>query len=270
MPPLNKTDIEWADYTWNPVTGCQHNCPYCYAKGIAYRFGGRRTLTGGGRSYTQSKADGTCHVLNEPPHDHLRNRKAPYPFFFDPTFHAYRLNDLYRPRQKAGNIFVCSMADMFGPWVPDWWIEKIFDTCLDDQDDRFLFLTKSPERYNSLMQAGKLPKGDRFWYGTTIDSPKRKIWAKAGEYHTFASIEPLLEPLGTMANVMAGVGVEWFIIGAETGHRKGKVIPEKWWIEEIVNAAHKRGKPVFMKDSLIPIVGEENMLREYPEELQWQ
>ena len=33
-----KTKIEWCDSTWNPVTGCQHGCEYCYAKRIAERF----------------------------------------------------------------------------------------------------------------------------------------------------------------------------------------------------------------------------------------
>jgi hypothetical protein len=27
-------DIEWAQWSWNPVTGCEHNCPYCYARDI--------------------------------------------------------------------------------------------------------------------------------------------------------------------------------------------------------------------------------------------
>ena len=26
---LNKTKIEWTDITWNPITGCLHNCWYC-------------------------------------------------------------------------------------------------------------------------------------------------------------------------------------------------------------------------------------------------
>lgn len=26
---MNKTRIEWTDYTWNPITGCLHNCWYC-------------------------------------------------------------------------------------------------------------------------------------------------------------------------------------------------------------------------------------------------
>jgi protein gp37 len=35
---MNKTEIEWTDFTWNPVTGCLHGCPYCYARGTAKRF----------------------------------------------------------------------------------------------------------------------------------------------------------------------------------------------------------------------------------------
>lgn len=37
---MNKTNIEWCDSTWNPVTGCRHGCEYCYARRIAKRFGG--------------------------------------------------------------------------------------------------------------------------------------------------------------------------------------------------------------------------------------
>ena len=36
---MNKTKIDWCDSTWNPVTGCLHGCEYCYARGIANRFG---------------------------------------------------------------------------------------------------------------------------------------------------------------------------------------------------------------------------------------
>ena len=35
----SKTLIDWADASWNPVTGCKHGCEYCYARGIARRFG---------------------------------------------------------------------------------------------------------------------------------------------------------------------------------------------------------------------------------------
>lgn len=35
---MNKTKIEWADLTWNPVTGCKRGCSYCYARKINDRF----------------------------------------------------------------------------------------------------------------------------------------------------------------------------------------------------------------------------------------
>ena len=36
---MNKSKIEWCEYTFNPVTGCFHNCEYCYADKIARRVG---------------------------------------------------------------------------------------------------------------------------------------------------------------------------------------------------------------------------------------
>lgn len=36
---MNNTKIEWTDFTWNPISGCLRNCPWCYAKKIYHRFG---------------------------------------------------------------------------------------------------------------------------------------------------------------------------------------------------------------------------------------
>ena len=78
------------------------------------------------------------------------------------------------------------------------------------------------------------------------------------------SIEPLLEDIKPeQCNIMFQQ-VSWFIIGAETGKNKNRITPKDDWINRIVAEADRNGKPVFMKDSLIPIVGEENMRRELP------
>lgn len=33
-----RTTIDWCDASWNPVTGCLHGCPYCYARRIPIQF----------------------------------------------------------------------------------------------------------------------------------------------------------------------------------------------------------------------------------------
>lgn len=144
-------------------------------------------------------------------------RNAAYPFGFTPTFHEYRLND---PLTKGfgKTIFVCSMADLFGDWVPDEWIKKVFDACKAASGHRYLFLTKNPARYIRLYEAGLLPAGDEFWYGsTTTERDVPMFWSD--EHHTFASIEPILGPLGNpKKDIMESM--DWFILGAETGNRK--------------------------------------------------
>ena len=154
------------------------------------------------------------------------------------------------------------MADLFGEWIPDEWITKVFDACKAAEGHRYLFLTKNPERYIKLRESGLLPTGDSFWYGTTAtDDTSPIMWAK--DLHTFASIEPILGPLCN-ENTPDELGyIDWFIIGAETGNRKDKVIPRREWIEDVVNYARKHGKPVFMKDSLKPIWGED-IITEFP------
>lgn len=260
---MNNTRIEWCDSTWNPVTGCLHGCEYCYARIMANRFKG----------YIPENDDGATgvwyHEENLPLYEvceqmSVRRKsgkivKAPYPFGFAPTLHYDRLFDT-KYLKSSRNIFVCSMADLFGDWVPDDWIREVFEGCAYAPQHNYLFLTKNPKRYLKLAEAGELPKADNMWYGSTVTTPDTEFFFADG-YNTFLSIEPILEDFGTRAEEL---NVNWLIIGAETGKRKDKVIPLKEWIDEICKSADMTGVPVFMKDSLIPIVGEENMRREFP------
>jgi len=90
---MNRTRIEWCDFTWNPVTGCYHGCDYCYARRIAHRF-------------------------------------FPKTVGFNPYFWRDRLREPLALKKPA-RIFVCSMADLFGDWVPREWIEAVFETVRD-------------------------------------------------------------------------------------------------------------------------------------------
>ncbi len=260
----DKTKIEWADATWNPVTGCLHKCKYCYARRIAERFGGasdRWTMPE--HNQWETISTGKNHALDKQIYDTDRGRNAPYPYYFDPTLHYYRLGwpmKLTKPR----TIFVCSMADLFGKWVPYDWINAVFDACRKAPQHRYLFLTKCPIRYNELDFMALLPHEENFWYGTSVTTTVALVTHPGNpraRINTFWSMEPLLGSVNLdAAKDLPG----WVIIGAETGNRREKVIPQKDWIDDITEFCDDNRIPVFMKDSLIPIVGEENMRREFP------
>lgn len=256
---MNKTKIEWCDSTWNPVTGCFHGCEYCYARGIAERFKpfDLPHLTEKGIYERLNELDTPIITACKDGKD----RVCAYPYGFEPTLHRYRLGEY--EKKKGRTIFVCSMADLFGSWVPDSWIEEVFAACEKAPQHRYLFLTKNPQRYIDLARAGKLPAKDNMWYGTTATTPDEQFfWG--GAWHTFVSIEPILRDYTGEIGGMCDTFAQWVIVGAETGKRKGKVIPEKSWIEEITKTCIEKNICLLMKDSLIPIVGEENMFREFP------
>ena len=256
----SKTKIDWCDSSWNPVTGCLHGCEYCYARRIAERFGAREIydpecqcqrhliergmLTGTGKPleldypWEQKNKDGS--ITN-----------AAYPFGFSPTFHRYKLDEPLHWK-KPRTIFVCSMADLFGDWVPDEWIAEVFKACDAAPWHRYLFLTKNPTRYCKIAYDGWLPDAKNFWYGSTITRKGESFFAGSVHWNAFVSIEPLLEPLDV--GIGSFGGAKWVIVGAETGNRKGKVVPEKAWIDNIATACAELGKPIFMKESLRAIM----------------
>lgn len=261
---MKDTKIEWCDSTWNPVTGCLHNCEYCYARRIATRFGG------GSTKYTSYKAtpitndEGSpCrYELDKPARRYDKRGKlvqAPYPFDFEPTLHHYRLDQPQKWKDPQ-TVFVCSMADLFGDWVPDEWIRAVFTAAEKAPQHRYIFLTKNPQRLCDIAIAGWMPNHDNWWYGTSVTDWRDKFFG--GSFNTFISAEPL------MGDLDAGVGsfgrAQWIIIGAESGNRKNKVTPKEEWVDNICWAADLTHMAVFMKDSLIPIVGEKNMRRELP------
>lgn len=248
---MNKTKIEWCDSTWNPVTGCRHRCDYCYARRVAQRFG-------------KEVPDFSGYPLRHKGAHMLDNKfdNTPYPFLFEPTFHAYRLKEPQH-KKKPQTIFVCSMADLFGDWVPDEWIMEVFEACKKAPQHRYLFLTKNPVRYEELARAGKLPGEDSFWYGSSVLSPYTMFWW-SNHHNTFLSIEPLMEEFPSRWRDIGENSADWIIIGAMTGPGSRQHQPKREWVENVVKAAQVSGVPVFMKDSLLPIMGEENMLREFP------
>lgn len=253
---MQKTKIDWADMTWNPVTGCLHGCEYCYARKIANRFGmpqpdnGCYVYTGKVKSYEDAV------------------RTGPYPWGFAPTLHTYRLTDP-RKIKKPQTIFVCSMADLFGDWVPDSWISTVFRACEVAPQHWYLFLTKNPSRYGRLEIENNEFTRKNIWFGATATSQDQYDKAslhlqdsRIERIFTFISIEPISEAIN-LHNIE--YAANWIIVGAETGNRKGKITPEKSWVDDIAEQCRSVKVPIFMKESLRELMGDD-FQQEFPRE----
>lgn len=208
-------NIGWAAWSYNPVTGCQHGCPYCYAREIANRF---------------------------------------YPQKFKPTLHEDRLsapqNTKVNPKLN-NRVFTCSMGELFGPWVPDEWIEKVFDAVRSNPQWTFLFLTKSPERLPTLDWPTNA------WIGATIDTQARvdtvteafnDLYDNSCDNKKYISCEPLLEEITLPLDLMQNL--DWLIIGAKSEGQK-KIQPNPEWVENLLGEAREYHVPVWFKDNLI-------------------
>ena len=279
---MNKTKIEWCDYTFNPVTGCLHGCEYCYARRIAERF------------YTipdeKWPGEKNKRVLERPLKDCV-GRVCTYPFEFEPTFYEYRLDEPQHIK-KPSKIFVVSMGDLFGEWVPDEWIQQVFDACAKAPQHKYLFLTKNPGRFRDYGFTSSLGNFRDMWFGFSVtDQDMLNGAAMDARWlpgNMFVSIEPIHGPVNlkricpyrvdAMLDFMDGgqywLGggdkngrkLQWVIIGAETGNRKDKVIPKKEWVQRIVDDCRAADVPVFMKDSLCDLMGDD-FIRDWPEGL---
>lgn len=109
-----------------------------------------------------------------------------------------------------------------------------------------------------------LPMHDNWWFGSTLNNANATRFDGRFRWNTFTNIEPLMEYM----NVGLGSfgGDKWVIIGAETGNRKGKVIPKREWVENILNAARITRMKVFMKESLRDLMGDD-FRQEFPWEV---
>jgi protein gp37 len=216
---MQRSSIEWTDATWNPVRGCTKvspGCTNCYAESFAERFRG------------------------VPGH--------PYEDGFDLKLAPHKLEEPLR-WCKPRMVFVNSMSDLFHEEVPDGYIRDVVHVMRTANWHTYQVLTKRSERMrdvlnSTLQEAAKEP---HIWWGVSVENRKHGLprvddLRATGAQVRFLSIEPLLEDLG----VLDLQGIDWVIVGGESGNRKPRPM-HKPWVRSIRKQCRKAGVPFFFK-----------------------
>jgi len=211
------TAIEWTDSTWNPWYGCRKvspGCKHCYAERFAERFRGTA--------------------------DH------PFSTGFDPTLRPERLDQPFRWRSPR-MVFVNSMSDLFGEFVPDEYLLQVFDVMRRTPQHTYQVLTKRADRMNEWVRSQKwVSTAFNIWLGVSVEDekyglPRVDLLRRTPAAVRFLSIEPLLEAL---PGLDLG-GIHWVIVGGESGPGARPLDPR--WVRSIRDRCHREGVPFFFK-----------------------
>jgi len=140
-------------------------------------------------------------------------------------------------------IFVNSMSDLFHEAVPDDFIKKTFDVMTQADRHIFQILTKRADRLESL--AAELPWPDNVWQGVSVEN-RDYVWRIRHLQRTraavrFISVEPLLGPISQLPLK----GIDWVIVGGESGPRFRQVDPS--WVRGVRDQCLRAGVPFFFK-----------------------
>lgn len=152
---MNKTRIEWCDYTWNPVKGyCPNNCSYCYAHRMYDRFGWDKRL----------RLD-------------IKELSAP------------------KTIQWPSDIFVGSMIDLYHPDIDTYWVADIIKYSQFTPQHTFITLTKCPEGYALYDFPKNWRLGTTIEHNGLEDRITELCLFTSVEHKIFVSFEPLLSDM---------------------------------------------------------------------------
>ncbi len=242
--------IQWTDYTWNPIWGCNGGCEWCYARRIANRFSSTMTMF----EHKELSAQGFPDVSLEKLQKDLKS--------FKPTFLLNQFNKFLPKSPKK--IFMGSMTDI-AFWEESWQICVLIKMS-EHPEHIFQILTKFPERITDI----EFP--DNVWIGTTVEDQEKAnkripelLKIKAGK--RFVSIEPMqgaidlnsieqksgdkhicyyqvLKPITTGGDSNRPA-LDWVIAGGQTGPRAVPMYPQ--WVRNIKNQCKEASVPFFFK-----------------------
>jgi protein gp37 len=210
---MKTTKIEWTEKVWNPSIGCDKvsaGCKFCYAEIFAKRLQAMGS--------TDYKDGFQFKIL---PH------RLEQPFVI----------------KRPTKFFVNSMSDLFHKDMPYEYLDMIFDVIKRTPQHTYQILTKRDENMLEYFKNKKAP--NNVWIGVSVENATfkyridtlKRIKAKV----RFVSFEPLIGSVGKL-NLK---GIQWAIVGGESGLRARKIKEE--WVQEIFKQCVKQGVAFFFK-----------------------
>ena len=193
------------------------------------------------------------------PYCYARNNVKRYHMIDDfekPEFYPNKLRMMEKERPQ--NFLLTGMSDLAG-WKQEWQ-KQVFAKISENPQHQFLFLSKRPDLLDIDTDL------ENAWFGVTV-TRKSELWridalrknVRARHYHV--TFEPLFDDPGDVELH----GIEWIVVGTMTGSQSRKIHTEAQWAHSLVNQAHTLGIPAFMKEDIVPIIGEDNMVQELPD-----
>ena len=217
---MNKTGIEYLDYSYNPIimrcTPISKSCTNCWHLAAADRLQNNPTVP---EKYREIYAG------NRGPH-----------------LATERLQDPFRVKSPKF-VGVQFMGDLFHPSIPDSLDETVFKSMAAAPWHRYLLLTKRPEK----LLEYKFPP--YVWVGVTAETQflfnsRVSILSKVKASTLFASLEPMLDEISIDRY---GKQLNWVIAGCESGSVKNRRPTDWGWIMSLRDQCASFKIPFFLK-----------------------
>lgn len=243
--------IEWTHrygpgtgYTWPVIVGCKHKCRW-------------------------RMPDGTVAVCYA---ETIVNHSlwATYPAGFESHyFMRDRLDEPLKLGKPAG-IFIDSISDLFGAWVPVDQIQAVIDVCRKAYWHTFFVLTKNAPRLlrfrfppNVWVGVSSPPSS---MMGHPLTANQQKKWlemaldalSRVDVPVRWLSAEPLALDI---APYLQAANLQWAVIGAASGQNRRTYQPDPAYLKAALAVLDARRIPVFFKGNLskqlVPVWREE-------------
>ena len=229
------TKIEWAERSWNPITGCtpiSEGCANCYAKKFADRLGAMG----------------------------IYDSRKPFAVRMWPK----RMNEPYTWKYPS-RVFVCSMGDLFHEDVDDHAIDTVINTAEALGRHTWMVLTKRPERMAQYFLRRPVPA--TMWLGATVENQRAvntrlDALTSIRTSRLWVSAEPLLQPISMTKYLGLSYDrrptspptVGWVVCGAESG--SGRRVFREEWARHLKEQCVAAGVPFFYKKG--PVSGQKH------------